>query len=93
MTSAVPVSGSTSKYVKEGCVSPNAVAARWPVPPEYLCDVANQQQQGGPNKNQSESFHTHLHAEVGGGVHRASPLGLPWLPWARGQAARTQSRG
>jgi hypothetical protein len=65
MMSVVPVSLSPGK-------SPNAVAARWPVPPEYLGSVPNQEQQGGHHKKQSESFHAYLHAEVGGGVHRVT---------------------
>jgi hypothetical protein len=50
MMSASPISGSPSKYLKEERMSPNAVAARYPVPGEYRGSVPNQKQQGGPNK-------------------------------------------
>jgi hypothetical protein len=87
MTSAGSVALSPSKYVMKERVSPNAVVARGPAPPEYLCNVPSQQQHGGPNKKRSENFHTHLHAEVGGGARRGSPLGLFLAAVGQGQAA------
>jgi hypothetical protein len=68
-------------------VLPNAVAARWPVPHEYLASVPNQEQQGGPHKKQSESFHTYLHADVSGRVRRVTVTGV-LAAAGQGRAAR-----
>lgn len=84
MMSALPVSGPPSKSVKEERVSPNAVAARSSVPSEYLGSVPNQEQQGGPNKKQSESFHTYISMQRLAAESIASALRLSWLPRARG---------
>jgi hypothetical protein len=84
MLSALPVSGSPSK---EERVLPNTVAARWPVPPEYLASVPDQERQGGPHKKQSESFHTYLHADVGGRVRRVTVTGV-LAAAGQGQTAR-----
>ena len=87
MVSAVPISGSPSKYVKEERVSPNSVAARYRVPTEYLGSVPNQKQQSGPNKKQSESFHSFLHADVSGRAHRVSVTAV-LAAAGQGQTAR-----